>query len=515
MSEQRDSKSPRGEGGPRVVAFGGGHGMHACLSALRRLTDHLTAIVTVADDGGSSGRIREELGGLPPGDLRMALAALCGDDEWGRTWARALQHRFGGAGHLSGHALGNLLITALWEELGEPVAALEWVGRLLGARGRVLPMAAVPLEIEARVRGVDPQDPLRVSTVRGQHSLAKTPGEVLTVRLLPNDPPAVPDALEAIDAADWAVLGPGSWFTSVLPHLMVPELAESLLRTDAKRLLVLNLVPQIGETDGFTPADHVEVLAAHAPGLRLDAILVDPSSLRGPHETRKLEEVAATMGARVHIAAVAALGPEPYHDPIRLAEAIADIIDEAAASAGETGHGAGQGEGHGAGQGTVVTGAGTGTGSSGPGQGASATAGVSQSQNQNQNQNQSPSAVTSPVASQSGPTAAGMNQSQSPIASPVVSQGGPTAGVSQSPSAVAGPVVSQGGPAAGMSPSHSQSPMAGPVVSQGGPVADVGQRAAVGAGPDQSRAQSVGSGGIGPGIAPDTSPGGTARPKVA
>lgn len=303
--------------------------MHACLSALRRLTERLTAIVTVADDGGSSGRIRTELGGLPPGDLRMALAALCGDDEWGRTWARALQHRFGGAGHLSGHALGNLLITALWEELGEPVEALDWVGRLLGARGRVLPMAAVPLEIEAQVRAVDPGDPLQVTTVRGQHSLAKTPGEVLSVRLLPQDPPAVPEAVAAIDEADWAVLGPGSWFTSVLPHLMVPELADALLRTPAKRLLVLNLVPQIGETDGFTPADHVEVLAAHAPNLRLDAVLVDPSSLRGPHEARKLEEVAGLLGARVHTAAVAASGDGPYHDPLRLSAAISAIIDGA------------------------------------------------------------------------------------------------------------------------------------------------------------------------------------------
>lgn len=327
MSEQQDGGAPPDlDRGPRVVAFGGGHGMHACLSALRRLTARLTAIVTVADDGGSSGRIRTELGGLPPGDLRMALAALCGDDDWGRTWAKALQHRFGGSGHLAGHALGNLLITALWEELGEPVEALDWVGRLLGARGRVLPMAAVPLEIEAQVRGVDPADPLRVSTVRGQHSLAKTPGEVLTVRLLPQDPPAVPEAVAAIDEADWAVLGPGSWFTSVLPHLMVPELAGALLRTEAKRLLVLNLVPQVGETDGFTPADHVEVLAAHAPSLRLDVILVDPSSLRGPHEARKLDEVARSLGAEVHTAPVAGCGDEPYHDPLCLAGAIAELV---------------------------------------------------------------------------------------------------------------------------------------------------------------------------------------------
>ncbi|HJY25184.1 MAG TPA: gluconeogenesis factor YvcK family protein, partial [Actinomycetes bacterium] len=128
--------------GPRVVALGGGHGLAASLSALRRITHRLTAVVTVADDGGSSGRLRRELGVLPPGDLRMALAALCGDDDWGRTWSEVVQHRFTSAGPLHDHAVGNLLIVALWELLQEPVAGLDWVGKLLDAQGRVLPMAA-------------------------------------------------------------------------------------------------------------------------------------------------------------------------------------------------------------------------------------------------------------------------------------------------------------------------------------------------------------------------------------
>lgn len=312
--------------GPGVVAFGGGHGMYACLSALRRVTGNLTAVVTVADDGGSSGRIRRELAVLPPGDLRMALAALCGDDEWGRTWARALQHRFSGQGQLSGHALGNLLIAALWEQLGDTVGALDWVGRLLGAKGRVLPMSAVPLEIEATVRGADPARPEEVGTVRGQHALAKTPGEVMAVRLLPENPPAVPEAVAAIHAADWALLGPGSWYTSVLPHLLVPQLAQALVGTRARRALVLNLVPQAGETDGYTPADHVEVLAAHAPSLRLDAVLVDPRSVRGAAEAEQLEKSAASLGARVHTVDVAADGGVPYHDPERLAGALRVIM---------------------------------------------------------------------------------------------------------------------------------------------------------------------------------------------
>ncbi|BAS17973.1 putative gluconeogenesis factor [Arthrobacter sp. Hiyo8] len=142
--------------GPSVVALGGGHGLSASLSALRLLTSELTAIVTVADDGGSSGRLREEYGVLPPGDLRMALSALCDDTDWGRTWRDVMQHRFktpsGRQGSLDDHAMGNLLIVTLWELLGDAVAGLKWAGALLGARGQVLPMSTQPLNIEGDVR---------------------------------------------------------------------------------------------------------------------------------------------------------------------------------------------------------------------------------------------------------------------------------------------------------------------------------------------------------------------------
>ena len=146
---------------PGVVALGGGHGLAASLAALRLVTDRITAVVTVGDDGGSSGRLREEFDVLPPGDLRMALAALCDDSEWGHQWRDVLQHRFAGAGPLGGHALGNLLIVSLWDLLGDTVGGLDLVGRLLGARGRVLPMAAEPLQIEASVLGADPARPGR------------------------------------------------------------------------------------------------------------------------------------------------------------------------------------------------------------------------------------------------------------------------------------------------------------------------------------------------------------------
>ena len=310
---------------PKIVALGGGHGLSASLSALRRLTADLTAVVTVADDGGSSGRLRKELGVLPPGDLRKALAALCGDDEWGRTWSEVIQHRFAAGRELHGHTVGNLLIVALWEKLGDHVAALEWVGRLLGAHGRVLPMSAVPLDIEATVRGHDPARPGETGIVRGQASVAATPGTVVSIRLLPEDPPAVPEAVAAVRDADWVVLGPGSWFTSVLPHLMVPELAEALFATRARRLLTLNLAPQPGETEGFTPQRHLEVLSSHAPQLMVDAVLVDEGAVTGgafgDADLPGLEKAAGRIGAELVLDRVAAADGTPRHDPELLAAA--------------------------------------------------------------------------------------------------------------------------------------------------------------------------------------------------
>ena len=307
---------------PAVVAFGGGHGLSASLSALRRVTDRLTAVVTVADDGGSSGRLREELDCLPPGDLRMALAALCGDDPSGRTWADVLQYRFTGSGPLRDHAIGNLLIAGLWERLGDPVAGLDMVAGLLGAKGRVLPMAAVPLQIVADVLGLDPSRPDEISVVRGQASVAKTAGEVCAVHLLPENPPACPDSVDVVLAADWVVLGPGSWFTSVIPHLLVPGLAHAIQQTTARRILTLNLEPA-GETAGFSPAKHIELLAEHAPELRLDVVLVDASVAA---DDRHLDRWTRSLGAELVVADLAARDGSPRHDTLRLASAYAEIM---------------------------------------------------------------------------------------------------------------------------------------------------------------------------------------------
>ncbi len=307
------------------MALGGGHGLHATLSAVRLLTDDVTAVVTVADDGGSSGRLRRELGLLPPGDLRMALAALASDDRSGARWSELVQHRFGGTGALAGHAVGNLLLAGLMDTFGDPVAALDEVGALLGVRCRVLPMSCEPLDIEAEVTGLGGSG--ETHRIRGQVAVASTPGRVRRVWLLPEAPKACGEALDAVRDADVLVLGPGSWFTSVLPHLLVPDLRDAIIGSRARRVVVLNLAPEPGETAGFSPEQHLAVLSQHAPALRVDAVLADVAAVPVPE---RLQRAAATMlspGGRIHLAPVAAVDPMvPRHDPVALAEALGSVL---------------------------------------------------------------------------------------------------------------------------------------------------------------------------------------------
>ncbi len=307
----------------QVVALGGGHGLAASLGALKLLTDRVTAVVTVADDGGSSGRLRDEFAVLPPGDLRMALAALCDDSEWGYTWRDVLQHRFQGDGPLAGHALGNLLIVSLWDLLDDTVGGLDLVGRLLNSRGRVLPMASTPLQIEAEVLGHDPSRPDELVTVRGQHLVASSRGRVQGVRLIPDDPGSPPETLAAVNEADWVLLGPGSWFTSVLPHVLVPCLREALVTTSARKLLNLNLEMHTGETKGFRAQDHLESLVKHAPELRIDVVLADPKCV---DDLQDLQRASAALGAELVVSTVSTVGSHGQHDSLRLAAAYRDIF---------------------------------------------------------------------------------------------------------------------------------------------------------------------------------------------
>lgn len=315
-----------------VVALGGGHGLAATLQALRHVSNDVTAVVTVADDGGSSGRLRSEMDVLPPGDLRMAVSALCDSSEWGETWRDILQHRFHTRGELDGHAVGNLLLVATWELLGDTVAGLDLIGKLLGAHGRVLPMATTPLAIEADVRQRDRPDgpPL---LIRGQSRVAVTSGTVERIRLHPEDAEACPEAVAAIRDADWVILGPGSWFTSVMPHLLLPGIRDALHQTSARIALTLNLAQQPGETAGYSAADHLRSLHDYAPDLRIDVVVADPSAIED------LDDVLACarmLGARVLLRQVGVGAGTPQHDPLRLAAAYRDAFEGIMGDVGES-----------------------------------------------------------------------------------------------------------------------------------------------------------------------------------
>jgi uncharacterized cofD-like protein len=294
----------------------------ATLTALRQLTNQLTAIVTVADNGGSSGRLREEFPIFPPGDLRMALAALCADDEWGRTWAEIMQHRFISDGDLNGHAMGNLLLASMWNAGDDPVVALDRVGQLLKVIGRVLPMASVALDIE----GTFHTSTGRI-VVRGQKEVATAKGRIESLRIIPEDPPARNEALDAIAEAQWITMGPGSWFSSVIPHLLVPDQLQALQKTDARKILILNLDAsshsQGEEFAGSTPEEHLDFFHQYAPGVKVDYCLVDQSVVR---DIEALQRAASTLGGEIVVADIRKAPGSIHHDAQKLALHLGHIL---------------------------------------------------------------------------------------------------------------------------------------------------------------------------------------------
>jgi len=306
----------------KVVALGGGHGLAATLTALRQLTHQLTAIVTVADNGGSSGRLREEFPIFPPGDLRMALSALCADDEWGRTWAQIMQHRFESNGELNGHAMGNLLLASMWNAGDDPVVALDRVGQLLKVIGRVLPMATVALDIE----GTFNTSTGRI-VVRGQKEVATAKGRIESLRIIPEDPPARTEALDAVAEAEWITMGPGSWFSSVIPHLLVPAQLEALQSSKARKILILNLdatsQAQGEEFAGSTPEEHLDFFHRYAPRVKVDYCLVDHSVVR---DEKALQLAASTLGGEIVAADIRKAPGSIHHDPQKLALHLGHIL---------------------------------------------------------------------------------------------------------------------------------------------------------------------------------------------
>lgn len=293
----------------RVVALGGGHGLAVTLTALRLLGVAPTAVVAVADDGGSSGRLRRDLGLLPPGDLRKAMLALSDP-------AAEVRELFGyrfERGDLAGHNLGNLALAALTDLKGGFPEALEEASRWLRVHGQVLPSTLVPVRLCGLVDG---------RQVEGQVAIAMASGRVESVWLEPRQPAAVPAAVDAVRRADLVLLGPGSTFTSVVPNLLVPELAAALV--EAERLVyICNLEAQPGETSGFPPEAHLAAILDHCPGLRVATVLCQ----RPPDAAAAARELAAfaDLGATALHAEVAADDHAGRHDAARLATALKEL----------------------------------------------------------------------------------------------------------------------------------------------------------------------------------------------
>jgi uncharacterized cofD-like protein len=303
-----------------VVAIGGGHGLSRALAALARAGCEPTAVVTVADDGGSSGRLRRDLGIIAPGDMRMALVTLARN----RALARVLAHRFE-RGELEGHALGNLLLVALAEQAGGDFEqALEAAAKLLDCAGRVLPACTEPVQLRARVSGTE---------IGGQARVASATGRIERVWLSPATATASPRAVEALERADAVVLGPGSLFTSIVATLLVPALRDALLRSRARVAYVANITTQPGETAGLDAHAHVEALVDHVPGLVVDVAVVHDGpamSGQGTALAPDLEHPAVRRVLRADVAARDASGAPTWgHDVERLAAVLDVALGEA------------------------------------------------------------------------------------------------------------------------------------------------------------------------------------------
>jgi len=313
---QGEPDAPQGEpdaGGPAVVALGGGHGLAAVLRAAQGYAGSVTAVVSVADDGGSSGRLRRELGVVPPGDLRKCLVALAAP---GNAWSAAFEHRFGGT-ELAGHALGNLVLVGLIETLGDVGRALDEAGRILGAAGRVRPATIDHVVIRAQIEGAGPGS--ESAPVEGQVAVMQHQGRIRRLELVPADARAHPDAISAIASADQVVLAPGSLFTSLLPVLVVSEIRDAIRATRAQVVQVSNLEPQVPETEGLDAVDHLQAVLEH--GTRVDVLLA-------PTDGLLRADVAAVRAAGVRSAAAAMANPSGHgHDPTRLARALADLLE--------------------------------------------------------------------------------------------------------------------------------------------------------------------------------------------
>jgi uncharacterized cofD-like protein len=309
--------------GPKVVAVGGGTGLSALLRGMKDRTGNLTAIVTVADDGGSSGRLRRTLGLPPPGDVRNCLAALSDDED---LLTQLFQYRFTGEGELEGHAFGNLLIAALAGVTGSFERAVLESGRVLAIRGRVLPATLVDVSLVAdKAHSVDAQ----AFRIEGESSIPAVPGQVRRVALEPNDAPAYPEAIRALLAADLIAIGPGSLYTSILPNLLVPEIADAIRASRAFKVYICNIATQSGETDGYDCAGHLQALEEHTGQGLIDVMLVNDCRVEAfPDGVAPVHLAGNGLGLPVATDDIADPDRPGHHDPQRLADSLLRLLEE-------------------------------------------------------------------------------------------------------------------------------------------------------------------------------------------
>lgn len=320
---------------PKIVAIGGGHGLSALLRGLKQYTTNITAIVTVADDGGSSGRLRRELGVLPPGDFRMCIAALADDES---LVTQLFQYRFGGGNGLSGHSFGNLFIAAMAELTGSFERAVVESSKVMAIKGRIVPSTLQDVTLCAELRELSPQESganpeNNRGAVRGESSIGKTGYPIERVWLEPHDSQAYPDAVRAILDADLIVMGPGSLFTSVMPNLLVSGITQAIKQSSARRIYVANVATERGETDQFTLSDHITALERHIGRGIIDVVIANnriSSDFKPPSGVDMVLPEETLQGSSVRVVqADVADNEHPWrHDPIKLAKAVMLLIPE-------------------------------------------------------------------------------------------------------------------------------------------------------------------------------------------
>jgi uncharacterized cofD-like protein len=303
----------------RVVAIGGGNGLSTVLRGLKRYCDSMTAIVTVADDGGSSGRLRRDHGVVAPGDIRNCLAALADEEE---LLTALFRYRWAG-GELAGHSFGNLFLTAMADIAGDFEKGVRLASHVLAIRGQVLPVSLDSITLVAHL--ADGRE------VVGESAITAAGGEIVQLRLEPESPVALAEALQAIEAADVILLGPGSLYTSILPNLLVPGVASAVQRSGAAKLFICNVMTQPGETQRFTAADHLRALERHLGSVLVDAILVNdhlPTRLLAQYEAAGSvpvtvdRDVLADLGVSVVAGDLLLEGERVRHDPDKLAQTV-------------------------------------------------------------------------------------------------------------------------------------------------------------------------------------------------